>query len=346
MASANGKLSALLKEKGVLMADGATGTNFFNMGLQSGDAPELWNEDEPGKVIALHQSFVDAGSDIILTNTFGGNRNRLKLHNAQNRAHELNCKAAKIARSVANRASRTVLVAGSVGPTGELFEPLGELTYEQAVESFSEQMQGLKEGGADVLWIETMSAREEIEAAAEAARSTGLEYVFTASFDTAGRTMMGIAPGALEEIARGMSPAPTAVGANCGVGATDLLFSILDMTEKSETSAEGHIAVIAKANCGVPKIKGDEVIYTGTPELMADYVRMAIDSGATIIGGCCGTSPDHLVAMRHAIDSHVKRPRPALDEVVAATGALVNEISKQSETTAGATRPRRRGRQR
>jgi len=185
-----GRLSQLIAEKGVLLADGATGTNFFNMGLMAGDAPELWNDTDPEKVTALHESFIDAGSDIILTNTFGCNRNRLKLHNAQGRAHELNKKAAEIARAACDRADKTVLVAGSVGPTGELFVPLGELTHEAAVESFTEQMQGLKDGGADILWIETMSAREEIEAAAEAAKSVGLEYIFTASFDTAGRTMM------------------------------------------------------------------------------------------------------------------------------------------------------------
>ena len=162
----SGRLAQLIAEKGVLLADGATGTNFFNMGLMAGDAPELWNDTAPEKVTALHQSFINSGSDIILTNTFGCNRNRLKLHNAQDRAHELNKKAAEIARAACDKADKTVLVAGSVGPTGELFVPLGELTHEAAVESFTEQMQGLKEGGADVLWIETMSAREEIEAAA------------------------------------------------------------------------------------------------------------------------------------------------------------------------------------
>ena len=235
----SGKLKSLMEEKGVLLADGATGTNFFNMGLLSGDAPELWNEEEPQKIAALHQSFVDAGSDIILTNTFGGNRHRLKLHHAQDRARELNRKAARIARKVCDTAPKTVLVAGSVGPTGELFKPFGELTHEVAVASFKEQMEGLKEGGADVLWIETMSAKEEIKAAAEAASAVGLEYIFTASFDTAGRTMMGISPLELSAIANEMPTKPTAVGANCGVGATDLLFSILDMTRTGPTAEGG-----------------------------------------------------------------------------------------------------------
>jgi methionine synthase I (cobalamin-dependent) len=342
-----GKLRSLIEEKGVLLADGATGTNFFNMGLISGDAPELWNEDAPEKVKALHQSFVDAGSDIILTNTFGCNQHRLKLHNAQDRSRELNRKAAILAREVCDAADKTILVAGSVGPTGELFEPLGALTHEAAVSSFAEQMQGLKDGGADVLWIETMSAKEEIEAAAEAANSVGMEYVFTASFDTAGRTMMGIPPSELGAIAEAMPSPPTAVGANCGVGATDLLYSVLDMTKQGATADGGTIAVIAKANCGVPRVSGDKVIYTGTPELMADYAKLAIDSGAKIIGGCCGTSAEHLTAMRKAIDDHIKGPRPAFEKIVAATGELVNKIAAETPAQGNkAGSGRRRGRRR
>ena len=322
------RLSEMLDERGVLLADGATGTNFFNMGLQSGDAPELWNMDEPDRVATLHRSFVEAGADIILTNTFGANSHRLKLHDAQDRVGELNAAAARLARSVADEADRPVLVAGSIGPTGELFVPLGALTAEDAEAAFLEQMEGLKEGGADVIWIETMSAREEIEAAASAARRCGLEYIFTASFDTAGRTMMGITPAELTTIAQGMAPPPVAVGANCGVGATDLLFSMLDMTTTGEAADAQQIAFIAKANCGVPRVSGDAVIYTGTPELMADYARLAIDAGARIIGGCCGTTSGHLAAMREAIDGHDRGERPSLQDVVRRTGPLVNKVSE------------------
>ncbi len=340
------RLSDRLANGSVLLADGATGTNFFNMGLLSGDAPELWNEEAPQKVAALHRSFVEAGADIILTNTFGGNRNRLRLHNAQERVHELNRKAAEIARKVVDESGRDVLVAGSVGPTGDLFTPLGELTHDDAVDAFHEQMEGLKEGGADVIWIETMSAREEIAAAVEAAIDTDMEYIFTASFDTAGRTMMGVAPSELGTIASDFPKQPVAVGANCGVGATDLLFSVLDMTTDGATADGGHIAVIAKANCGVPKVQGDQVVYTGTPELMGNYAQLAIDAGARIIGGCCGTSAEHLAAMRKAIDAHTKGTRPSLDQVVATTGALVNQIAEAKSEDAGEPRGRRRGRRR
>jgi len=331
-------LSRLLAEKGVLLADGAIGTNLFDMGLTSGDAPEMWNIEKPENIRTLHQGFVDAGADIILTNSFGGTRHRLKLHNAQDRVHELNRVSAQIAREVADAAPHTVIVAGSVGPTGELLVPLGALTYEQAVEAFTEQMAGLKDGGADVLWIETMSAVDEIRAAAEAAAQTGLPYVFTASFDTAGKTMMGLAPAHMHTVTDGIAEHPCAVGANCGVGASDLLSSVLDIT-----AANPDAIVVAKANCGIPEVRGDTVQYTGTPELMADYTRMAIDAGAMIIGGCCGTSYEHLRHMRQAIDSHTRGVRPDVEQVVAAIGPLKNATSAANDEK---PRRERRGRRR
>ena len=166
-------LEKLLATGKVLLADGATGTNYFEMGLTAGEPPEFWITDHPDRVISLHQQFVDAGADIILTNTFGCNRHRLKLHNAQARVHELASAAAGLARKVADGAGRPVIVAGSVGPTGELFEPLGALTEAEAIDTFAEQIQGLKDGGADVAWIETMSAPEEVRAAAMAAIKVG-----------------------------------------------------------------------------------------------------------------------------------------------------------------------------
>ena len=313
-------LHTLLEEKGVLLADGATGTNLFEMGLTSGQSPEFWNDTAPEKITKLHQDFVDAGSDIILTNSFGGTRHRLKLHHAQDRTYELNEKAAKIARKVADNCDRKIIVAGSVGPTGELLIPLGELTYEGAVEAFVEQMEGLKAGGVDVFWIETMSAVDEMQAAAQAANSLDMPYVITASFDTAGRTMMGMTPAQMHSSVSGEGTPPMAIGANCGVGASDLLGSILDISE-----ATPQVTIIAKANCGIPVIRGENVVYTGTPELMSDYACFAIDAGATIIGGCCGTSCDHLAAMRKAIDTHQKTTRPTIEAITEAIGPMLNK---------------------
>ncbi|HIC64460.1 MAG TPA: betaine--homocysteine S-methyltransferase, partial [Paracoccus sp.] len=185
-------LSRLLDQNDWLLADGATGTNLFNMGLESGEPPELWNVDQPDRIRALYRGAVEAGSDLFLTNSFGGNASRLKLHKAQGRVAELNRAAAELGREVADRAGRAVIVAGSIGPTGEIMAPMGTLTREAAVEMFHEQAEALKDGGADVLWVETISAFEEFGAAAEAARLAGMPWCGTMSFDTAGRTMMGV----------------------------------------------------------------------------------------------------------------------------------------------------------
>lgn len=332
-------IDVLLAEKGVLLADGATGTNLFAMGLEAGEAPELWNESAPEKIAALHQGFIDAGADIILTNSFGGTRHRLKLHHAQDRVHALNKRAAEIARAVADEAGRKVIVAGSVGPTGELLAPLGALTYEEAVEAFAEQIEGLKAGGAEVAWIETMSAPEEIRAAAEAAIRVGLPYTYTGSFDTAGRTMMGLLPRDIHGVADGLAVAPLAVGANCGVGAADILASLLDMTD-----ARPDATVIVKGNCGIPEFRGSEIHYSGTPELMSDYVRLAVDGGARIVGGCCGTSFSHLAAMRKALDAHRKESRPTLDTIVERIGPLRNKAASSNGTDGEGRRERRRSR--
>ncbi len=323
-------LAQRLAENAVLLADGATGTNLFDMGLMSGDAPELWNDEHPTRIAALHRSFVEAGADIILTNSFGCNGRRLMLHNAQHRTHELNRKAADIAREVADASGRHLVVAGSVGPTGDLFAPLGPLTEDEAVQIFIEQIEGLKAGGADVIWIETMSAREEMRAAAVAAARVGMPYTLTASFDTAGRTMMGMQPGELAQFAAALIPPPLAFGSNCGVGAADLVLSVLGLAD-----AGTAIPIIAKANAGIPAVLGDRTDYSGTPELMADYVHLAIDAGARIVGGCCGTTPLHLAAMRRAVDGYKPGSRPDLANVTALLGALV------SPPPSAATRARR-----
>ncbi len=320
--NASNLLQDLLDERGVLLADGATGTTLFSLGLMSGDAPELWNSDQPDKIRQLHRSFVDAGSDIVLTNSFGGTAHRLKLHNAQHRVRELNKNAAELAREVADASGRKILVAGSVGPTGELFEPLGALTPDEALNAFAEQIDGLKAGGADVAWIETMSAPEEIRAASAAAIQVGLPYAFTGSFDTAGKTMMGLDPAAIHEICSELSTPPIAYGANCGVGAPDILVALLKMQ-----CSHNDIPLIVKGNCGIPQFRGTEIHYSGTPELMAQYARLAIDAGARIVGGCCGTTAIHIAAMRDALDTHEKQEAPNYAKINEQVGSFVNAIS-------------------
>jgi methionine synthase I (cobalamin-dependent) len=334
-------LATLMAEKDVLLADGATGTNLFDMGLTSGDAPEMWLELHPDRIKALHKSFVDAGSDIILTNTFGCNARRLMLHDMQDQVFKLNKLAAELCREEAEKANRPIVVAGSIGPTGDLLAPLGPLTEAEAKDVFIDQMEGLKAGGVDVAWIETMSAGDEMRAAAEAAAAVGMPYVVTASFDTAGRTMMGLTPEAFVELLASFDPKPLAVGANCGVGASDLVASVLGMTAAEHDLPFG---IVAKANCGIPVIQGENVVYTGTPELMADYTHLAVNSGAKIVGGCCGTSPVHLKAMRDALDAHKAGKRPSVDEVIEAIGALISPPAGAAAEESRADRKARRRR--
>ncbi len=307
-----------------ILADGATGTNYFGMGLGPGEPPEMWNLDHPERVRELHTAFVAAGADVILTNTFGCNRFRLALHGAADRAYEIALRAAELASDVAATANRPVLVAGSVGPTGELLEPLGTMTEESATEAFAEQIRGLRDGGAGIAWIETKSAAGEMRAAARAAIECGMPYAVTGSFDTAGRTMMGLAPAELADGFADLATQPAAIGANCGVGASDLLVAIQQIRH-------GGGVVIAKSNCGVPHFQGAEIVYSGDPAVMAKYAVLAVDSGARLIGGCFRTSPAHLAGMKRALDAHQPGPPPSLDEIVATVGPLTKSVAS-SET--------------
>ncbi len=331
-------LSRMLADRDWLMADGATGTNLFNMGLSSGEPPELWNVDKPDNIRKLYKGAVDAGSDLFLTNTFGGNAARLKLHNAQGRVRELNRIGAELGREIADKAGRPVIVAGSVGPTGEIFEPMGTLTPAMAVEIFHEQAEGLKEGGVDVLWVETISAPEEYRAAAEAAARAGMPWCGTMSFDTAGRTMMGVTSAAMAEMVEKLPNPPIAFGANCGVGASDLMRTVLGFAATGTTRP-----IIAKGNAGIPKYHDGHIHYDGTPELMAEYAVLARDAGARIIGGCCGTMPEHLRAMRQALESRPKGPRPTLEDISAKLGGF-SSASDGTGEGAGEPRRERRGR--
>jgi len=336
-----GLLSDLLAERDYLLADGAIGTNFMAMGLQSGEAPDLWNLEHPGRVADLHRRFVDAGSDIILTNTFGANRYRLKLHGDEDRVGDINMAGARIARDVADGTGRPVVVAGSMGPTGEIFQPVGELSFEDGVAAFAEQADALAEGGVDVLWIETLSAAEEVSAAVEGAARTGLPVVATMTFDTAGRTMMGLTPEDAIHHSHGLAKRLVAFGANCGVGPGTLVDTVCGLKRGAPTGG----VIVAKGNCGIPEYRDGEIVYSGSHEIMADYARMARDAGARIIGGCCGTTPGHLRAMAAALKGYepgTPPDRPAIEQALGpvSTGNAAPDSGGEKRGRRGARRRR------
>lgn len=286
----------LLEANQLLVADGAMGTALFEGGLEPGGSPELLNVADPGLIESVHRSYIEAGADIVLTNTFGGNGPRLELHKLADRTHELNVAASRIARKAADSVERPVAVAGSIGPTGSLLEPYGLLTVAQAEAAFAEQVAGLAAGGVDVLWIETMSSLEELQAAFTAAAATDLPVVATMSFDSHGHTMMGVHPRTLGSWAED-SDRLNGVGANCGIGPDDIVVAVAGIVEKAADTV-----VIAKGNCGVPLYSGLTMEYPTTAADMVDYVDRAVAAGARIVGACCGSTPAHIAAIRGRVD--------------------------------------------
>ncbi len=281
------------------------------------------------KISAIHRGYLDAGAQIILTNSFGGTAFRLKLHNLQGQVFELNRAAAELARA---EAGDLAVVAGSIGPSGELFEPMGALTYDAAVAGFAAQAAGLAAGGVDVLWVETMSDLQEVRAAV-AGRAPGrpeLPVVATLTFDTRGFTMMGVGPAQAIESLADMGLA--AIGGNCGNGPDEIEGVIYAMHQ-----ANPDLALIAKSNAGMPEIVEDKAVYSGTPEVMAGYARRARALGATIVGACCGSTPAHIRAISQAL--HEQTPLDMADvEHSPPPPASATTTSPRSESAAAARR--------
>jgi len=322
-------LASLLAERTTLLVDGAMGTELFARGLTAGDPPEMWNIDQPGDIIDVHKGYIKAGSDIILTNSFGGNAFRLKLHKLQDRVEEINKAAAEAARAAADSSDREVVVAGSMGPSGELLVPLGEMTPETCAAAFADQARGLAAGGADLLWIETMSSLDEVEAAIVGARSAcDLPIAVTLSFDTAGRTMMGVT--GVDAATRLAELGVAAMGANCGNNIADTEAAVIQLK-----AGAPQIPIISKANAGIPEFKGDRLVYTGTPEVMGAHLKRMTDAGIDIIGGCCGTATQHVAFMRGVLDGSIEAPD---------IDAPAPSSSSSSPTADGEGRQRRRRR--
>ncbi len=288
------RLLDLLARKGLLLGDGAMGTMLQRAGLTDGGSPELWNVEHADAVQAIYQGYADAGSDIITTNTFGGTRYRLKLHHLQDRVFELNQAGAALARAVAGDHR---LVAGSMGPTGELMEPLGPLTIDEAAAAFAEQAAGLAAGGVDFFLVETMSSLDEVQAAVQGARQASeLPVVVTMTFDTNFRTMMGVTPAQAVQTLFGWGV--TVIGANCGNGPAEIERI---MWEMAQARPEGAV-LMAQSNAGLPRWHDGEISYDGTPEVMAGYAQRMRALGVQVIGACCGSTPEHMAAMRRALD--------------------------------------------
>ncbi|HWX08942.1 MAG TPA: homocysteine S-methyltransferase family protein [Gaiellaceae bacterium] len=283
----------LLAERRPLLADGATGTNYQDMGIEAGVAPEEWVFDAPDRVKELHRRFAEAGSDLVLTCTFGATTPRLADGPLAGRTVELNVRAAELARAAVGD---DLLVAGSLGPTGQLVEPYGVLTREVCVAAYAEQARALADGGVDLLVLETFFALEEALWAIEGARSASdLPLVMSFSFDQGTHTMMGLSPAEVVVAAEPLGVA--ALGANCGRSLADT-----DVIVTEFLAAAPSVPLWVKPNAGVPRIVGDTVVYDADPELLAEHVRSYAEQGARIVGGCCGSTPAHIAAIARALD--------------------------------------------
>jgi 5-methyltetrahydrofolate--homocysteine methyltransferase len=293
---ANARWRALLAEGGPILADGAMGTMLFASGLQFGDPPEVWNVSQPEVVRRIHRGYLEAGSRIVMTNTFGGNRLRLRLHGLHERVGELNRTAAILLRAEVDAAGGGALVAGDIGPTGEIMAPLGTLSEEEAIEVFAEQAAALIAGGVDVIWIETMSHLSEIGAAIKGVRqvSAGIPIIATMTFDTRGHTMMGVSPE--QAVASLAAWGADAIGGNCGNGPDELL----PVIERMHAAAP-DITLVAKSNAGMPELVDLRAVYRAVPATMAEAGLAFQAAGARIIGACCGSTPAHLKAMAEAL---------------------------------------------
>jgi len=294
-------IQSLLNESQYILADGAMGTMLFASGLEQGGSPELWNVEHPERVAAIHRGYLEAGAQLLLTNTFGGTRHRLALHNLQGRVAELNSAAAKLLREAVAESGRAALVAGDIGPSGGVMLPYGEMSFEDARDAFAEQAQALVDGGVDLIWIETMADLEEMRAAVEGVRQASQEIpiIMTMTFDTHGRTMMGVTPEKAVASLAGFGA--VAVGGNCGNGPEE----IIAVVEKMHAASPGTI-LVAKANAGIPELVAGRPVYRANPAMMADYARQVYAAGARIIGACCGSTPAHIQAIAEALKAEVE----------------------------------------
>lgn len=289
------RLASLLGADRPVLLDGGMGTLLQDSGLEDGAPGELWNLENPAAVRAAHAAYAEAGARLLTTNTFGGTRPRLDMHGLGDRLGEVNRTAAQIARSVA--AEHGLLVAGDLGPTGELLAPLGTMTPEEAQALFAEQLTALVEGGIDLVLVETLSDLGEADAALAAAREVApdLPVVVTMSFDTNVRTMMGVRPG--DAVTHLAAAGADAVGANCGRGPAEMEIIAAQLVE----ARPDGLLLVAQSNAGLPQVVGDHFEYDATPGDLAVHASRLAGLGIDLVGGCCGSTPTHIAAIRDAL---------------------------------------------
>lgn len=288
-------------QNNILVCDGAMGTELQKRGLQPGESPELLNIEKPEIVFAIHQDYIKAGADIITTNTFGANSARLKLHELDHRVEEICDAALKLARKAAGEK----FVFASIGPLGEIIAPLGELPIQTAREYFERQISALANSEIDGFIVETMMALDEMELAVNSIqKKSSLPVIATMTFENGKsglRTMWGVS---VEEAVQKLTELKVdVIGANCGNGFDDMIVIMREM--RTLTSKP----IIAQANAGIPKWIDGKSIYTETPDSIKEKVSELIQIGANIIGGCCGSTPEHICAIRNLVDNVISKAK-------------------------------------
>lgn len=305
----------------IVICDGAMGTMVHSKGIPIGASFDEVNLSQPGIVEEIHRAYIQAGADILETNTFGANRIKLESYGLGHKVRDINIAGARLAKSCAGDKG---LVAGAIGPTSRLMHPLGPLTFDEACDVYREQIMALCEGGVDLLIIETIQDLREAKAAMLAAKAiTEIPIISQMSFTQEGRTMMGTPPDVAAIVLSNFGA--TLVGTNCGTGPQDMLDAVHAMARVTACGLS------AQPNAGLPRFVEGRLMYLSTPEYMADFARQFAEAGAVLVGGCCGTTPDHIKAIAEAVSGMTPVRRSPSEKLLVASRTRLFEIGNQTD---------------